>query len=1568
MLVTLHSIVKILQYLYQQPSTTDPKAEHIRLIQNVVESSGELRRKIMKYIYNLNLQITHLELLQDLFRHYNAFLLPDLDKTTYLMNTLHGRGKRSCEFYTTWFQCFLCDEHYVQTEQESQQLLKEWSNKFQDDRDLLEKITLKLNPLLDRLTTVVKLETHDRRLNYFIKYMIDIYFQQSKTPDMNISLGNLAIVDPIYDTIAKIGHYLQNEKVLDAFVDKFVTDYIEPNKHAIKMMTYYNNPLNRLIELCHRQFHIPNELLARLFARCANEIRPDEDELLRQTFLEPARDTCTYVILFDDCFASLPIRQETLNRLNDIWFTWEKQQLTYEQLWRKKHYYPHQESCFNQIWDAVGKSSGRQYQIGALFDTAHKDMMKKTRTKEKITTCLNEYCDRANDKQKYLDLLVEMQRQIERSAVSQIQIPPELKQLVPLVERLIPFSQSNAWLRFYLKRIQVQDSDAVQSNNIDEHWDGNLIDVGDHLDEAPSRIAAAVTTADAQPVPINTNYTCIEILTRTTKILDLFRRELQTVCVQWNTIPILQLLNLFPDLQSAETDIHILKASMEATAVSYLLVILNFWKQRPYLQHVCHGIKHLLNYLKVSLDENPSVIIESLDDLLTINEQTLGQPCYDRYQQYITTCTDKYSSRILTLWSHYYVSRDVIDFLHKISATEMDNLLEAVNDWDDTLISIKTVMDFATLKTFLDQVYATVREREVALTVDHIAACFEKISQVPEFQHIVCLFSTCSTSLLAIQRLYLELTNKEQSKRQRIMDIMHRSSITFEQNPAKKYEFNVRLHPQNVTYADLSELRDRARLIEYSNGNKFKREVKLHIEQLHQFISFVTVIEAILKTLSSLFIAGHPSITSYNQTEILTCIDGQFNDLQQLCTDLNQNLDGWERELCRVYEEYPEVTHFFCEQFHAIEHALYNNDDTSDGFHLIEYIDFQPEQLRKRLTKPRRIPTHPIEHLENLGCIFTTQRVYPRVNLLGKKVWLVDTNEDGILRALFSLFHLTKNPAHIHQLFYCTERTNWPEIRAFIYRCFFSQTLQILIRPQLLSADIQDRIVPLLRGFIERYPAHYFYFGLISTSAAHNVQVINGLKGLNIVTTLRDQDLLSKTAFTNQLRTMLRHCTLVTSRLASLGKTSLIQKQARRIGKPLIKFPIGGDVQGDKIAKHLAKHTAEIANSALHIDIGPVDNIRTLDEILYCLTFFHSFRFGQMAISLPADTPIFIELDASPLAINQDCLTIYPYLESRYHLEHVQWNELQHELPKIQFVINYLDAIQSTAIIQSDINDGNLRAIDAPNCLRLLEANFSPGKNPEFITWTQLHIYLSVFYSLFHGFSSCSHFFVDCLTHPQLRLDILQAFLRSSEQFTSLSVENVRTQQRASSTIQGDINVPPIMALINTVVRWETTQPFTVVFTSTYDPLFVYKTVKDVPKSLIDAFKAFYQASGPNTRQNNGNFVEIDMFPDHSQLSHVQFFLKLASLSYKYFNKAICQKCFKQFPYNTIKCAYCTTDEDLIQPKSFDTDDIIAFQTAIATSLESQYVLTPDNYIKMLLVFLRVQSGLPVLIMGETGN
>ena len=210
----------------------------------------------------------------------------------------------------------------------------------------------------------------------------------------------------------------------------------------------------------------------------------------------------------------------------------------------------------------------------------------------------------------------------------------------------------------------------------------------------------AVTTTDTQVFQANTNGTCKDVLARAIKILNLFQRDLQNVCIGWDKIPILRIFELFPDIKSAETDVHTLKHSIEPNIVPNLLAILQFWKQRSDLQNIYDGINNFVNQMQISFDENSTRSINILKDLLSVNEQTLGKLCFDRYQQYISVFGEKYSSKILNIWTQYSLSNDVVKFLYKLTPTEMDNLLEAVNDWDDTLISTKTVMDFATLKAF----------------------------------------------------------------------------------------------------------------------------------------------------------------------------------------------------------------------------------------------------------------------------------------------------------------------------------------------------------------------------------------------------------------------------------------------------------------------------------------------------------------------------------------------------------------------------------------------------------------------------------------------------------------------------------------------------------------------------------------------------------------------------------------------------------------------------------------------------------------------------------------------------
>ena len=354
------------------------------------------------------------------------------------------------------------------------------------------------------------------------------------------------------------------------------------------------------------------------------------------------------------------------------------------------------------------------------------------------------------------------------------------------------------------------------------------------------------------------------------------------------------------------------------------------------------------------------------------------------------------------------------------------------------------------------------------------------------------------------------------------------------------------------------------------------------------------------------------------------------------------------------------------------------------------------------------------------------------------------------------------------------------------------------------------------------------------------------------------------------------------------------------------------------------------------------------------LVLYGGFRFGNIAVFIPKDTPIYIEIDASPESgLHEDFFL--RHFQKTQSINGIDWTKLHTSNAEIQTVAHYLRAIASGTIASQNIQLKSAKVLDAEICSRLIRDQFLPNKNPEFINWTQVSIMLAILHRLFIGFSRCGYFLVEYVSNPKVRMDLIQTLLQSSNLFTSVSVERVRNQQRTGLAEQ------PI-GFSEAVVRWDTLRPFTMIFTSTDEPIFVYKKPSDVPQALREYF-LLYSRAARGTKQT----TQIDMFPDYTNLTHNQFFIKLASLSLKFFNKSICSNCYRQYEYTCQRCLTCP-NQAIIKPSSFNYSDVLTFQTQVAERLRSSYVLTPDNFIKMLLIYIRVQSKIPVLIMGETGK
>ncbi|CAF4298072.1 unnamed protein product, partial [Rotaria sp. Silwood2] len=1093
---------------------------------------------------------------------------------------------------------------------------------------------------------------------------------------------------------------------------------------------------------------------------------------------------------------------------------------------------------------------------------------------------------------------------------------------------------------------------------------------------SPDQIQVEIGNVTIEPTKLK----CIELLEMTVQVLGLFQDKLQYICASRQKNSVQDIIRLFPDIKQAENDMNQLQPLLDAEALPQLLLIVSFWKNRLRIRDICMGLNLLSKAVPASFDST------LFDRVCAMNETTSSEECALVYQKYRDQIEKQFSDNMLTLFSYYSSASDLFDFLRSLSADDVYNLQEAVNDWEETLVSTKIVLEFATVKNFIDRVYATITVKyqeliNTPLKLNDIGTCFTNVWENEQFKDLLTYLESSSLALSSIKRIHLELVDKEQSKRRRIADILQKSTVyfirigynetTFDVNvelPSQKTTTIDEKKEQKIKWADLSELRDRARLLEYSS-NVNKRNIpdtdsEREKEKLRNFIQFANILESTIQILTSLYIAGHPSVSDFlvNQTSMsellvdqktFACNNGSYDDLLGYNKILIKLFDAWENKLCTMYKTNINLTYFSGNQLWQIEDYIYSRSSVSHpGYHLLKFIGIDPNSIEQPQIK-QQIPE---DRLENLGHLLSQRQENsapreesPKI----KKCVLAETTNEGILRAILSLFSLTNTIPSVYRILYCTQRTNWIQVRAFIYRCFYSQSFHQLIRPELLSQSVQDQFISLLRTLVKQKSSQFFRIGIITTTTLAGQQMINGLQSMQILQIYRDSELLNVTEFSTVLKQMIRGCQLTTSRIAGLGKSSVIRHTAITLNKNYVKFPISGDFDVDILAERLTSKCPQLQNAALHLDIGSIHNIQQLNEVLYCVILFRTFRFGQVAVSIPADTLIYIELDSSPQSTLHE-ISLFQYIPSLIYVDRVDWNKLNVKSPDIQTVAKYMQAITMGIIIKQDVDLSNLKELDAVAVSCLIQGHFLEKKNLDFITWTQLSIFITVFYRLFTSFSLCSFFFVKWVPRRELRMDLVQTLLRSSNQFTSLSVEAVRKQQRAVAS-----DTPQEFS--DAIVRWDTVQPFILIFTDTHEPLFIYKKTKDIPPALIEYFKIYYQVTGQKKE-----LAENIMFPDYDNLTHVEFFIKLASLSRKYFNKSVCSKCFRQYEYKDRQCTHCL-NVDLIRPASFNDSDIMVFQIDIAEKLKNEYVLTPDNFVKMLLIYMRVQCRIPVLIMGETG-
>ncbi|CAF1502165.1 unnamed protein product, partial [Didymodactylos carnosus] len=90
---------------------------------------------------------------------------------------------------------------------------------------------------------------------------------------------------------------------------------------------------------------------------------------------------------------------------------------------------------------------------------------------------------------------------------------------------------------------------------------------------------------------------------------------------------------------------------------------------------------------------------------------------------------------------------------------------------------------------FVDSINVYIGNKQPPITLNDILLHIGTLLKQKEYTDIVSYFQTCLSALSGIQRLYLDLTDKEESKRTKIIHIINKSSLKIIDSEQQHYQY-----------------------------------------------------------------------------------------------------------------------------------------------------------------------------------------------------------------------------------------------------------------------------------------------------------------------------------------------------------------------------------------------------------------------------------------------------------------------------------------------------------------------------------------------------------------------------------------------------------------------------------------------------------------------------------------------------------------------------------------------------------------------------------------------------------
>jgi hypothetical protein len=619
----------------------------------------------------------------------------------------------------------------------------------------------------------------------------------------------------------------------------------------------------------------------------------------------------------------------------------------------------------------------------------------------------------------------------------------------------------------------------------------------------------------------------------------------------------------------------------------------------------------------------------------------------------------------------------------------------------------------------------------------------------------------------------------------------------------------------------------------------------------------------------------------------------------------------------------------------------------------------------------------------------------------------------------------------LKKVLFCNASTGWQELKSFLYRLTKNENKELfaLIGPERLDFEHQDLFIENLVKLSENYKTgkRFIKLALISSDGKnhiHNILSQNFLKNIKLVS-YSNKDIIKSNYIKELTESWQKNQTLVTSFYSGLGKSTYIKNKTNMIkqGKKvyLIHHTISDCANFITLAERFRKRIKEYRIDTekyvynIHFDILNSNQDESLNEFLFMAIFFKVFKVNDYTITTWYADHFYVEIANTFKEVLREQVYIgqlFTNVEiNEFDIQKFQVNRTEkivHSSNSIQIVCNYLKYLNENKLNTFDFkyeNEvfSNMSILDDFTCSNLLGIYIIKKLKSEQISFTQILSIINILAFYLKKFTnhpiflySSIKFLIGTTPNPGLvqiytesRQKILENLIELAINHVTNSVVLVRKNQNAAEElVQRDFTELEVDEhrlaqkefndhLQKQLVSFDKCNYLMIVFAHDESLNLVYSN-KNILLANVNITSLLKSQDMEKFKKSQTTFLKYLM--DANDLSNQHFFPEYLNEKHEDLLKRL-EKIFnieeiikykdKHDKKGELVTKYSKTDEScLFSVDNNDLRDLIDFLNEKSRFLMQNlknYVLTPDNFLKMILISTKINSNLPVVVMGETG-